>query len=64
MNVSRVDVLSYSVKVDPPSFISPNRVRHIFPAHACLSVCSVPTGVSVEEALRLLRENRRDPWPS
>jgi hypothetical protein len=38
-------------------------VEIVFPAHAyigeCLGVCSVPTGVSVEEALRLLRENRR-----
>jgi hypothetical protein len=35
-------------------------VEIVFPAHAyigeCLGVCSVPTGVSVEEALRLLRE--------
>jgi hypothetical protein len=42
-------------------------VEIVFPAHAyigeCLGVCSVPTGVSVEEALRLLRENRRNPWP-
>jgi hypothetical protein len=42
-------------------------VEIVFPTHAyigeCLSVCSVPTGVSVEEALRLLRENRRNPWP-
>ena len=39
-------------------------VEIVFPAHAyigeCLGVCSVPTGVSVE-ALRLLRENRRNP---
>jgi hypothetical protein len=38
-------------------------VEIVFPAHAyigeCLGVCSVPTGVSVEEALRLLREMRR-----
>jgi hypothetical protein len=42
-------------------------IKMVFPAHAyigeCLGVCSVPTGVSVEEALRLLRENRRNPWP-
>jgi hypothetical protein len=42
-------------------------VEIVFPAHAysgeCLGVCSVPTGVSVEEALRLLRENRRNPSP-
>ncbi len=42
-------------------------VEIVFPAHdysgECLGVCSVPTGVSVEEALRLLRENRRNPWP-
>ena len=42
-------------------------VEIVFPTHAyvgeCLGVCSVPTGVSVEEALRLLRENRRNPWP-
>jgi hypothetical protein len=41
-------------------------VEIVFPAHAyigeCLGVCSVPTGVSVEEALRLLRENRSNPW--
>jgi hypothetical protein len=38
-----------------------------FPAYAyigeCLGVCSVPTGVSVEEGRRLLGENRRNPWP-
>ena len=42
-------------------------VEIVFPAHAyigeCLGVCSVPTGVSVKEALRLLRENRRNPSP-
>ena len=41
-------------------------VEIVFPAHAysgeCLGVCSLPTGVSVEEALRLLRGNRRNPW--
>lgn len=40
-------------------------VEIVFPAHAysgeCLGVCSVPTGVSVGVALRLLRENRRNP---
>ena len=39
-------------------------VEIVFPAHIykgeCLGVCSVPTDVSVEEALRLLREHRRN----
>ncbi len=39
-------------------------VEIVFPVPAyigeCLGVCSVPTGVSVEEALRLLREHRRN----
>lgn len=39
-------------------------VEIVFPAHAyegeCLGVCSVPTNVSVDEALRLLREHRRN----